>query len=268
MSRPTKQIKSTETMSDTQNDSATTTGVEATASTASDARGDGGPLFYRRPELLNAAVHGAWRIKPAGLGFTAQANSVPVMVGEFISAARHYPLVFAGPDYTPVAVLGLEERNRFVKDDAWQAGAYVPAYVRRYPFVFAQIEGGFALAIDAEAPMLVKEGDAGQPLFEDGKPAPVTQQALQFCDAFTREHAATQAFVKLLVEQKLLVERTANITLPRARTSTLTGFSVVTADVFATLPEAVVVEWHRKGWLALVHAHLASLARFTDLLAD
>ncbi|MDR0634126.1 MAG: SapC family protein [Zoogloeaceae bacterium] len=28
------------------------------------------------------------------------------------------------------------------------------------------------------------------------------------------------------------------------------------------------MEWHRKGWLAWVHAHLVSLARFTDLLAD
>ncbi|THF58677.1 SapC family protein [Pseudothauera rhizosphaerae] len=231
------------------------------------------PLFYRHPELLNAAAHGTWRIKPAGAGFAAQANSVPVMIGEFAAAAHSYPLVFAGLDRTPVAVLGLEQRNRFVKDDAWQPGAYVPAYVRRYPFVFAQLtemgeSDGFALAIDSEAPMLVKEGDEGQALFEDGKPTEITRQALHFCDAFTRESAATQAFVKLLVEQDLLVDRVANITLPQGRQSTLTGFSVVAPEAFAKLPESVVIEWHRKGWLALVHAHLTSLARFADLLAD
>ena len=225
------------------------------------------PLFYRRPELLSSAAHGAWRIKPAGLGFAAQTNSVPVMVGEFIAAARHYPLVFAGPEHAPVAVLGLEARNRFVKGDAWEPGAYVPAYVRRYPFVFAEVNDAVVLAIDADAPMLVKAGEEGSALFEDGKPTELTRQALQFCDAFNREHAATRTFVERLVEEKLLVERSANITLPRGRKTTLTGFFVVDAEVFAKLSETVVVEWHRKGWLALVHAHLVSLARFTDLLA-
>lgn len=235
---------------------------------APEKAGAGAPLFYGKPELLNSNVHGAWRVKPAGAEFAADTNSVPVMAAEFIAASRHYPVVFAGPDHTPVAVLGLGKKNRFVKDGAWQHGAYVPAYVRRYPFVFAEMEDGFALAVDAQAPMLVKEGIEGAPLFEDGKPAAVTRDALQFCEAFTREHAATRELVKLLAEQNLLVPRTANITLPQGGKSTLGGFSVVAPEIFATLPESVVVEWHRKGWLALVHAHLASLARFTDLLGD
>lgn len=237
---------------------------------AADAGREAWPLFYNEPTLLDSRLHGGWRIKPAGVGFAAAANSVPVMAGEFAAASRHYPLVFAGPEHTPIAVLGLGQRNQFVNDDAWKTGAYVPAYVRRYPFVFAQVgePNGFALAVDAEAAMVVKEGDEGTPLFEDGKPSELTRQALQFCDAFTRESAATQEFVKLLVQEKLLVERTANITLPQGRQSTLTGFSVVAAEAFAALPESVVVEWHRKGWLALVHAHLLSLARFPDLLAD
>ncbi|WP_407352044.1 SapC family protein [Luteimonas sp. R10] len=258
-------------MNDMDNTMTTDTGTESSVGRDPAERQSGGrPLFYRRPELLNAAAHGAWRITPADMGFVAQTNAVPIVIGEFAAAARSYPVVFAGPERTPVAVLGLEQRNRFVEDGAWQAGTYVPAYVRRYPFVFAQVDApaGFALAIDAEAPMLVKEGDEGKALFEDGKPAETTQQALRFCDAFTREHAATQAFVKLLIQEGILVERTANITLPQGRQSTLTGFSVVAADEFATLPESVVVEWHRKGWLALVHSHLTSLARFADLLVD
>ncbi|MDR0702825.1 MAG: SapC family protein, partial [Azoarcus sp.] len=75
-------------------------------------------------------------------------------------------------------------------------------------------------------------------------------------------------FVESLAREKLLVERTADITLPQGRKTALAGFSVVDGESFARLPNAVVIEWHRKGWLALVYAHLASLACFTDLLAD
>lgn len=226
------------------------------------------PLFYKKPELLGADIHAHWRIKPAGVEFAAAVNSVPLMIGEFAAAARHYPIVFAGPGHTPVAILGLEQRNQFVIDGAWRADTYVPAYVRRYPFVFAEVgePSDFALAIDAESAMVVTEGEEGQPLFEDGKPSELTRQALQFCDAFTRESAATRDFVRQLADHGLLIERTANITLPEQRTTTLAGFSVVSQEAFAQLPEATVVDWHRNGGIAVVHSHLLSLSRFADLL--
>jgi hypothetical protein len=225
------------------------------------------PLFYRKPELLSTDVHAQWRIKPAGVAFAAASNSVPLMIGEFDAAARHYPIVFAGPEYTPVAVLGLEQRNQFVDGDAWRQDTYVPAYVRRYPFVFAEVDesDGYALAIDAEAPMVATGGEEGQPLFEGGTPTELTTQALRFCEAFTRESAATQAFVGQLAAEGLLIERTANITLPEGGQSTLTGFSVVSPEAFAQLSEQTVVDWHRNGALARVHSHLLSLTRFADL---
>jgi hypothetical protein len=195
---------------------------------------------------------------------------VPDLFVELSDAARFYALVFAGTGHAPVAVLGLEQGNRFVRDDAWQPGAYVPAYVRRYPFVFAQADdpSGVALAVDTEAPMIVKEGNEGAALFEDGQPSEITRQALRFCDAFTREDAATREFVAALVREKLLVGRTADVALPQGRRLALTGFSVVSTDAFARLPEPAIVEWQRKGWLALVHSHLDSLARFADLLPE
>lgn len=36
-------------------------------------------------------------------------------------------------------------------------------------------------------------------------------------------------------------------------------------EKFAALPDATVVQWHRSGWLALVHQHLMSLGRLNDL---
>lgn len=229
------------------------------------------PLFYRRPVLLSSHEHAEWRIRPAGVGFAARSHSVPVVAGEFAAASRSYPLVFAGREHMPMALLGLQaDRNRFVDGDDWAAGAYVPAYVRRYPFVFVQMgePEGYALAIDAEADMVVTSGDDGRALFEGGQPSELTRQALQFCESFTREDRATRQFTAQLAAQGLLLERTANITFPDGRKASIDGFHVVDTDKFATLSEEVIVQWHRNGWLSLVHFHLASLARFTDLMAS
>lgn len=228
------------------------------------------PLFYREPRVLSSIEHAGWRVRPTGAGFAAASNSVPVVIGEFAAASRNYPLVFAGPEHTPLAVLGVEAgRNRFVNDGAWVENAYVPAYVRRYPFVFVQTgePDGYVLAIDAGADAVIRSGDEGNPLFEDGQPSELTRQALQFCDTFTREDQATRLFAAALAEQGLLIERSANIAFADGRRSSVDGFHVVDAERFAALPDAVIVDWHRKGWLALVHFHLASLGRFNDLLA-
>lgn len=253
-------------MSDSVNTQADT--LDTDTETSAPSANASGPLFYGRPQLLNAQLHADWRVVQGNAAFAAEANAVPLMASEFIEAARHYPVVFAGEDHVPVAVLGLGRGNRFITDGLWKQGAYVPAYVRRYPFVFAEVEGGFALAVDADAPMLRSEGEEGAALFENGEPSEITRRALQFCDAFTRESALTRELSALLVDNKLLVERTATITLPQGDKSSLNGFAVIDTEAFAALPEATIVEWHRKGWLGLVHAHLASLARFTDLLAD
>lgn len=230
------------------------------------------PPLYRAPVMLSSREHAHWRLQPGDAAFAAASHAVPLVLGEFAAAARDYPLVFVGDAAAAMAVLGLDaEHNRFVVADQWQQGAYVPAYVRRYPFVFARTTepDGYALAIDAEAPMLRTEGEEGHPLFDaDGQPSELTRQALQFCDTFTREAAATAAFSAQLQAAGVLVDRQADVVHADGRHSSLLGFQVVDGERFAALPEATVLAWHRQGWLAAVHFHLASLARFKDLLND
>ena len=46
----------------------------------------------------------------------------------------------------------------------------------------------------------------------------------------------------------------------------LGGFRVVDRERFAALPDEVLLDWHRKGWLSLIAFHFVSLDRFSDLL--
>lgn len=226
------------------------------------------PLFYVSPEPLNAATHVNWRLKAGNLAFAAEAPYVPVVVSEMVTASHHYPLVFAAGDAQPVALLGLSRHNLFVSDGEWSAETYVPTYIRRYPFGFMQTVNpdGFVLAIDAAASGVVRDGEEGEALFADGQPSALTRQALQFCEALQHEAAATRAFADALQAQEILIDRRADATLPDGRTFGLDGFQIVDAEKFAALDEAVVLDWHRQGWLALVYHHLASLAHFQNLL--
>lgn len=227
------------------------------------------PLFYRRPVPLSMQAHARWRLKDGDLAFAVGTNAVPLVTGEFALASRSYPIVFAAADAAPLALLGLERGNLFVAEGQWSEGHYVPAYVRRYPFVFIRTGDpeGFALAIDADSDRVVREGEEGVALFQDNAATALTRQALEFCRLFTGEHRTTQAFAAALRSQGLLTSRNADATLPGGRKLALTGFQVVDAQMFAALPEQIVVDWHRKGWLRLVNLHLASLDRFSDLLS-
>ncbi|MEG3089657.1 SapC family protein [Sphingomonas sp. PB4P5] len=235
---------------------------------SSDAAASALPLFYGAPEPLSAALHAAWRLKDGDVAFASDTPFVPIVTGELAEAARCYPVVFAGSDAQPLALIGLERRNLFLADGQWIADQYVPAYVRRYPFGFVPTVNpdGFALAIDAGSARVVQSGTEGTALFEDGKPAAVTREALAFCDAFQSESTATRAFAAALRAQDLLIDRRADATLPDGRTLGLDGFQIVDASKLAGLPDAVVLDWHRNGWLALIHFHLKSLDRFAALL--
>ncbi|MDF0487745.1 SapC family protein [Sphingomonas sp. H39-1-10] len=234
-------------------------------------------------EPLASDRHGSWRLAAGDMAHAVTVPFVPVLIAEFAAAARVFPIVFSNSDPSPIAILGLDQHNLFVKDGVWesefaarigdaqaageqQADIYVPAYIRRHPFALLRTtDEQHVLAIDKTSPLLRKEGEEGTPLFENGKPSATVASALQFCEAFRQQAEATMAFVRALEARELLIERRANITLHSGRSLGLTGFRIIDADKFARLDGPTIVEWHAKGWLAPVHFHLASLSRLQAL---
>src|SRR3546814_5217323 len=63
-------------------------------------------------------------------------------IDEFVQAQRFLPIVFsAGANPVPLGLMGLNEGiNTFTDDEGKLRGpTYVPAYVRRYPFMLAKL---------------------------------------------------------------------------------------------------------------------------------
>jgi len=245
---------------------------------ASDSRtnGNGGggaaslPLFYRRPRPLNAELDGSKSLKALpDFRYAASTNSVAINNVEFTLAMRSYPIVFTPAEpRSAVAVLGLTDGdNLFIGGDgAWQPDCYIPAYVRRYPFILMEQPGSSELivCVDEEAGLL--EDGAARPLFVEGKPSEALRQAMEFCRAFHAENQATLAFTRALAEQGLLVRNEARVTLRNGRQLTLGGFEVIDEAKFNALPDAVFLDWRRRGWLHLVYCQLLSMANWSRLV--
>src|ERR1700735_796491 len=166
------------------------------------------PMFYGAPRPLDRAKDANLKIsRPSHFNFAAKTNAVPLRMDQFPMAAAYYPIVFAaGPMPIPAAVVGLRNDNNLFLDKQghWVNGAYLPAYVRRYPFILMDDPDRkqFVLCIDETTDMLSESGE--YKLFEGEEPSEFTKSAMEFCAALRQQGDATDAFVKALKEFDLL----------------------------------------------------------------
>lgn len=232
-----------------------------------------GPLFYKRPVPLQAERHANYRIDTSlGVGFAARANAVPITVAEFSHVARHYPIVFAGGENpAPAAVMGLrQEENLFVDGEGrWALGCYVPAYIRRYPFIFSEDteNNRFTLCIDEGADAVIEGDGEGEPLFVGGQPSAFTNKALEFTTAFQREAAMTREFVAELLKHELLTAATAQFHRSDLGDVSLGGFKVIDEKKFNALDDEIFIGWRPRGVLPLFYAQLISMGNWEQLAA-
>jgi hypothetical protein len=227
------------------------------------------PMFYKHVVVVDEAKHSKMSLKEQiGYDFARNTSFVPLIVTELFSAASTYPIVFVTePVPSILAVVGLREAsNLFVAADGktWDA-TYIPAYVRRYPFVFLDLQRNDELALCIDEAANALEPGLARPLFENGKRTKVVDHALEFSVEFQRGHLATQAFMKALIAQNLLIPYQITSTLESGEKLGATGFQVVDEARLAKLPDDVVLDWYRQGWLGLVHAHLTSAGCWAQL---
>lgn len=225
------------------------------------------PLFYVQPEPLSATGHKEWSIRGAeDFSFAAGTNSVPLTAPEFGMAARHYPIIFLG-DVVPTCVLGYEPgRNLFVDDKGrWDEAAYIPAYVRRYPFILmgAQGQDRLTLGIDQAGRSDKPEGRA---LFAGDKESDVIKNALEMCEQFHNAHLFTRDFSNALKEVKIVEEQTMQAETGPGKVENVATFQRVNEEKFRNLPDATILEWRKNGFLHAIYFHLQSMNNWNLLL--
>ena len=236
----------------------------------------GNVLLYTRPEPLNIEQHGklGFNRSSTPFGFAAKTHVSPLVVTEFAPASMCYPIIFAGDDHQPLAVMSLRpEENLFIDaKGSVDPATYVPAYIRRYPFVFANDEQGqrLVVCIDRASSALVENGDT--PLFQNGDTSQFTKDAIEFCRQFEEERQRTEQFMELLKSYDLFELKKAVFT-PRNPDGSV-GEEQPIAEYFAVSEEKLnalstdkLLELQRTGALAQIYAHLISLLNWDRLIA-
>lgn len=238
--------------------------------TAEDTPQAGLPLFYTKPLPLDAKQHATLALKKDfGLDYATAANAVPINLIEMPQICHFYPIAFS-PDAnaTPVAIMGLRDNENLFVDNKgkWAENTYIPAYIRRYPFIFSEIPGGdqLSLCIDMNDNLIEEKGE--QRFFEeDGKPSALSQNALEFCKSYHAAAQATTAFSKELAKSGLLIDRQAEINIGNGKKISFSGFRIIDEQKLAALDDKTFLEWRKNGWLPFIYAHLFSGAQWQRL---
>lgn len=226
------------------------------------------PMFYQDLMPLNTRDHLKFRNRPTDAApWLSGQHVVPLTADEFIQAGRHYPIIFSsGTNPLPLALFGLNEGvNTFFDDEGKLIDpVYVPAYIRRYPFILAKLSSekdDLSLCFDPTSDA-IGEFDEGELLFnEDGSTTEQTKMILDFCEKFEQAGMRTKALIDELTKHDLLmdgevgIERSDNPGKPYL----YKGFRMVDQNKLAEIDAETLAQWTKNGLLAIIYAHLFSL---------
>jgi hypothetical protein len=242
---------------------------------ATAAPNQGLPLFYNAIEPLNLEQHGKMKVRAiTSVPEIGRTHAVPLTVDEFTLVQRHYPIVFSvGGAPVPIALMGLNDGVNVFLDENGRANdpsIYIPAYLRRYPFLLAKLRPDsdeLSLCYDSTSGA-VGEFDEGEALFDGDQPSDATKAILQFCEQFEAAGLRTNAFVEELVKTDLLMDGEVAIQ-PEGfdQPFVYRGFRMVDEEKIRDLRGDELRKMNQSGMLPLIFAHLFSLSQMRDVFA-
>jgi len=233
------------------------------------------PIFYSDLVALNVTEHGKMKIRAIEKApMIANTHAIPATVDEFALLQRHYPIVFSvGETPVPLVLMGLSEGvNVFLNEDGklHDPMMYVPAYMRRYPFLLARLRPDsdeLSLCVDPTSGAI---GDfkEGEPLFDGDQPSQATLAVLQFCEQFETAGQRTQAFIEELKKSGLLMDGEVAIQPEGAEQPFIyRGFQMIDEEKLRELRGDELRKMNQNGMLSLIYAHLFSLSQIRELFS-
>ncbi|WP_427452810.1 SapC family protein [Litorimonas sp. WD9-15] len=235
----------------------------------------GNVMFYENPVPLtkdNHAKHGVTQVdKP--FEFMATQHFLPLTAPEFGSASTSVPIIFAGEERSPLAVMGIRSgENLFVKDGNFEQDFYMPAFARRYPFVLAgdNQNDRFVVCVDEKA-TCVTDKNPQQKFFDGDDTSQFTKEAFQFLQNFERDRQATAKMVEAFKELDLFEPKEMNFQGQNADGSPaerqkIADYFAVSEEKLKALPDAKLAEFSKNGYLAVAYSHLISLNNWQRLV--
>jgi hypothetical protein len=241
---------------------------------ATEPQSTGLPIFYGGLEPLSSSVHANYRSRTSDRApFLTTNHAVPITIDEFVAVQRHFPIVFSvGENPVPLALMGLNEGvNVFVDSEGKPTGEmYLPAYVRRYPFMLARLQADaqeLSLCFDPTSG-LIGDFEDGEPLFTEGKTSETTNNVLKFCEEFELSAQRTVAFMTELKDTGMLMDGEVSIQPAGAEQPFIyRGFQMINEEKLRDLSGDDLKRMNGNGMLPLILAHLFSVSLVREVFA-
>ena len=230
------------------------------------------PLMYKELEPLSNQVHANFKSRGSdGMPQLSNLHAIPIVIDEFVAVQRFFPIVFSiGENPVPLALMGLNEGvNTFIDEQGKLISpAYIPAYVRRYPFMLARVDSDadtLSLCFDPSSG-LVGDFEDGFPLFEGGQPTEGTQNVMKFCEEFEVSAQRTNQFMNELKTLDLLIDGELSVQVNTdTQPSVYRGFQMVDEEKFRELRGGELRRTNQYGIVARLVAHMFSLPLARDI---
>jgi hypothetical protein len=235
----------------------------------------GSAPLYTRVEPLNADAHGKLGVKRLDnpFAFASEVHYVPLLLPEFPAACGSYPIIFAGESKQPLAVMGLTPGFNlfFNKDGVAKTEIYLPAYIRRFPFIVAENGDNAVICLDVGADIVAEGADMmifnGRELTEYGN------NCVEFCKRFEDDHRRHEQILEQIRQLDIFHLRQAKHQ-PRDINNNPVGEEIQVAEYYAIeepklhlLPGDKLVELRDTGALAFIYAHLVSVWKWDALIS-
>lgn len=194
---------------------------------------------------------------------------IPLYGVELAIAALEMPIAFiveAGEALMPAALVSTEPgRNFFVNRENRWFSSYVPAVLRRHPFVLAKNPQTDELLVCVDEDSGRLSETEGQPLFqEDGQPSVILNEIINFLRTLEENRAKTAAACAVMMQTGIIVPWELKVR-KEEETTQLAGLFRVDEARLNSLPGERLLELQAAGALPLIYAHLISLGKLPVL---
>jgi hypothetical protein len=225
--------------------------------------------IYKNIQVLDKVKDKSTKVDEIiGFDYTSDLTSCALSLSEFKEASKSLPIVFIKNEnnqYSALSILGLNDKNSCLKEDGkWKHATYIPAFVRRYPFIFLEDKDKLALCIDKDCKAINKK--KGKILFDKaGEATEYTNNVMKFMEQFQNEAKITSAIIADLDSWGILEDAQLEIKKEGKETQTLKGFKRVNEQKLYELDDEKLLAIIKNGVYKSIVYHLDSLANFKRL---
>ena len=215
----------------------------------------------RELEILNSEQHRALRLRSKAAPLP---HFVPIVVSEFAVAATCCPIMLAkDPEngrFYAAAMFGFRPGENLVADHPGARPCFRPLDIERQAF----FTSGENIAVDRRHPRISET--EGEFLFDEtGEPGESLRRIQRALGLLVTGNEATQAFIKTLVDLRLVEPIDVSLRFDDGENLRLDGLYTVSLDSIAELDDAAALLLFRNGYLQLAYCIAGSLRQIPVL---